>query len=195
MKRAGSVVTFFVMLLIAACAVVPDIDKILLSSAQAGNAESQYQIGETYRNAYYNSLLGSFHLWEEAAAYYELAAKQGHPIAQYWLSVYYFTFFDDYASSFYWVQKAAIAGVAEAQGALGVHYAQGWGTEQNLIQAYKWIALGFDGGQWNPINKVADLDWLVKSTQMNIEQITEAKLLADEHIKIYGRSYSIVKAD
>lgn len=178
--------------LITGCTVLPIFEESLLETAQLGDAESQFRVAEIYREAYYDSVFGSFTLWKEAADWYALAAEQGHAGAQYYLSVYYFTFGNHYSESLYWVRKAAMAGVAEAQVSLGLHHAQGWGTPQDLVQAYMWIALGDEGGMSEPIDMVARLDWFVSRAEPTGEQVAEARRLKDEHTRIYGRSRSVL---
>ncbi|MDH3568446.1 MAG: hypothetical protein OEM61_13975 [Desulfobacteraceae bacterium] len=188
----------FVVILIVGCASTPQIDQSLRAKAVDGDAKAQYEIGEIYRTAYYNSFTpfsSSLILWEEAIKWYGLSANQSYAKSQYWLSVFYFTFRDDYNNSFLWVHKAALQGVAEAQASLGMHYAQAWGTPQDLILAYKWIALGFEGNLWDPIGKTANLEWLIERGQLSSSQIAEGKRLAAEHTATYGRSRSIMRIE
>ena len=185
----------FLLVLLSGCAPAPMIDASLRARAIEGDARAQYEIGERFRMAYYDSFTpfsSSLFLWEEAVKWYELAANQGYGKAQYQLSVFYFTFRDDYDRSFYWAQKAALQGIAEAQASLGLHYAQAWGTPQDLILAYQWIALGFEGKLQDPIGKAADLEWLVKRGQLSPAQIGEGRRLAAAYTTAHGRSRSIL---
>ena len=130
--------------ILSGCAAAPTIDISLQDSALAGNAQAQYKMGEIYYNARY-ALGGRSAYWEDAAHWYKLAADQGDARAHYRLSQYYFSHRSDYNQSFIWLQFPAQQGIAEAQHSLGMHYAQAWGTPQNRILAYKWIALAFEG--------------------------------------------------
>jgi hypothetical protein len=128
---------------------------------------------------------------EGAARWFEMAASQGDQRAHYRLAQYYFTVRSDYSESFKRLRLPAQDGIAEAQHFLGVHYAQAWGTPQDLVLAYKWIALGFEGGVPDPIGKLADLNWLVHKGKLNSDQIDEGQRLAADHTATYGKSRSI----
>ncbi len=172
------------------CASAPTIDKSLQDSALEGNVQAQYEIGEIYYKARY-SFFGKSAYWEEAARWFEMAANQGDARAHYRLSQYYFNKRSDYNQSFKWLQLPAQQGIAEAQHSLGMHYAQAWGTPQDTVLAYKWVALAFEGDIWNPNGKVVALDWLVTRGEMNPEQISEGQRLAAEHTAAYGKSRSL----
>jgi localization factor PodJL len=45
-----------------------------------------------------------------------------------------------------WFRKAADRGIADSQYNLGILYARGIGTEQNLAESYKWFALAANQG-------------------------------------------------
>lgn len=118
-----------------------------------------------------------------------MAANQDDPRAQYYLSLYYFNMRQDYGRAFELVKRSAEQGVAEAQYSVGMHYAQAWGTQQNLPLAYKWIALANDGGVKG--GSLVDVDWLIWRANMNSVQIAEGRRLADEHLAQYGKSQLI----
>lgn len=167
-----------------------EIDESLSQSALGGNVQAQYEIGEKYYKARY-SYFGKAGYWDDALPWYEMAANQGDARAHYRLSQYYFNNHSDYNQSFKWLQLPAQQGIAEAQHLLGMHYAQAWGTPQNPVLAYKWIALSFEGGVPDPIGKLADLEWLITRGKMDPDQIREGQQLAAEHTARYGRSRSI----
>jgi TPR repeat protein len=121
-----------------------------------------------------------------------MAARQGDAKAHFRMAEYYFNRRSDYNQSFRWLQLPAQKGIAEAQHDLGMHYGQAWGTQQNLVLAYKWMALAFEGGIPDPIGKLADLEWLVSRGKMNPDQITEGQRLAKQHTALYGKSRPIV---
>jgi len=210
------IVIFVLVLFLFGCAVItPEIDQSLRSQALGGNAQSQYEIGEKYRNAYYGSFTifnNSLPLWEEAAVWYEMAANQGHTEAQYKLSLFYFQ--KDREKSFYWAEQAAMQGLSEAQYSLGMDYAQAWGTKQDLVQAYKWLALSYRGegglqelfrqcdrpiNMFNPkavfFTKISTaqsiLEWLIYKGEMSPEQIAEGRRLALEDESKYRKARSI----
>ncbi len=176
------------MVLLSSCASPPPtIDESLRDSALQGDVEAQYQIGEQYYKARY-AWFGKGAYWEDAAQWFEMAAKQGDARAHYRLSQYYFNRRQDYAQSFKWLQLPAQQGISEAQHTLGVHYAQAWGTPQNLVLAYKWVALALEGTVSDPKGRVVDLEWLTEGGEMTPEQIREGQRLAAEHTAAYGKS-------
>lgn len=61
--------------------------------------------------------------------------------------------------------ESAPFGVGEY--ALGMHYAQAWGTEQALVLAYKWIALANEGGLIG--GTFADTEWLIWKGKLSAE--------------------------
>ncbi len=178
------------MIVLPGCATVPEIDKSLQHNAIMGDREAQYEMGMHYYRARY-AFFGKASYWEDAARWFEMAASQGDQRANYRLATYYFNVRSDYGESFNRLQLPAQDGIAEAQLFLGVHYAQAWGTSQDLVLAYKWMALGFEGGVPDPIGKLADLDWLVDRGKLNSEQIDEGQRLAANHTATYGKSRSI----
>jgi len=191
LHRAGKVLILTCVLFGAGCVSTPQIDKILEQEALGGNIAAQYDMGMTYHEARY-SFWGKAAYWEDAARWFELAARQGDAKAHYRMAQYYFNVRFDYNQSFRWLQLPAQKGIAEAQHFLGVHYGQAWGTQQNLVLAYKWIALAFEGGVPDPIGKLADLDWLVSRGKMSPDQIDEGQRLAAQHSALYGKSRPII---
>jgi TPR repeat protein len=178
------------MMFIPGCASVSEIDASLERSAIKGDRKAQYEIGMHYYRARY-AFFGKASYWEDAARWFEMAASQGDQRAYYRLAQYYFTVRSDYSESFKRLQLSAQDGIAEAQHFLGMHYAQAWGTPQDPVLAYKWIALAFEGGVQDPIGKLADLDWLVRRGKLTSDQIDEGQRLASDHTAIYGKSRSI----
>ena len=179
----------YCLMLISGCATTgPEIDESLQRKALEGNIRTQYEIAMKYYEARY-ALFGRKEYWEEAARWFGMAASQGDARSQYYLSVYFFTVREDYSQSFELTRLAAHQGVADAQYSLGMHYAQAWGTPQDLVRAYKWIALANDGGVKG--GSLADTEWLIWRGKLTANQITEGKQLAAEHTRIYGKSQSI----
>jgi len=172
---------------LSGCAtVVPEIPESLQQRALDGDVNAQFEIGFKYYEARYNFWSTSPANWKNAASWFEMAANQNDPRAQYYLSVYYFNELQDYVRSFELTKLSAEQGVAEAQYSLGMHYAQAWGTEQNLILAYKWIALSNDAGIQG--GSLADVEWLIWKANMNTIQIAEGRRLFEEHLANHGRS-------
>lgn len=169
-------------------AVAPEIDSSLRQKALEGDIQAQYEIGCKYdESAHWG--WGNWQLLDEAADWYAMAANQGDARAQYRLANFYFSSRQDYVQSFRLNQRAAQQGLAEAQYSLGMQYAQAWGTEQNLVLAYKWIALANEGGVKG--GRLADTDWLIWKAKLSREQIAEGIRLASEHTAEFGKSRSI----
>ena len=177
----------FLTILLFGCTSPPTINTSLRTRALNGDAQAQYKIGEEYYEARY-SFFGKAAYWEDAAKWFEMAANQGDARAHYRLASYYFSNVGDYNQSFKWLHFPAQKGIAEAQHFLGMHYAQAWGTPPNLVLAYMWVALSFEGGVPDPICKLVDIEWPIKRGEMNPEQIKEAQFLAAEHTEKYGKS-------
>ncbi len=179
-----------VLMILCGCAAkTPVIDESLRRSALEGDVRAQYQMGLQYEQAARSGWKGNMLYWDEAAVWYEMASSQGDARAQYHLAIYYFNRRNDYSQSFRLNQLAAQQGLADAQYSLGMHYGQAWGTEQNLVLAYKWIALANEGGVIG--GNLADTEWLIWKGKLSAEQIAEGKRLAEEHTAEYGKSRSI----
>lgn len=181
------------LVVLSGCATVaPAIDETLRQNALDGNVRAQYEIGLKYDQAAHSGW-GNMLYWDEAEVWFEMAARQGDARAQYRLASYYFSRRQDYSQSFRLNQLAAQQGLADAQYSLGMHYGQAWGTEQNLVLAYKWIALANEGGMVG--GSLADTEWLIWKGKMSADQIAEGKRLAAEHTATYGKSQSIASME
>jgi TPR repeat protein len=105
--------------------------KVLLSKAEQGDQESQFELGLEYY------LKDNF---EEAARWLRNAASRGHPDAQHMLGYMYYKGLgvtQNLAESFQWYEKAAVQGYAEAQFKLGVMYEGGKDVEQDFQEAFR----------------------------------------------------------
>jgi TPR repeat protein len=83
---------------------------------------------------------------EQAAYWYELAAKKGHAEAQYNLARLYATGDGpprDQEQALRWIGAAASQGYAPAQARFGIYYATGRGIAQDHRLAYFWLTLAF----------------------------------------------------
>lgn len=189
-RTAFSVCILLICLMtLCACATtVPEIDESLRQKALEGDVQAQYEMGMKYENAA-RAGWGRSEYWPEAERWFELAASQGYAKAQYELSGYYFSLRQDYSQSFKLVTLAAQQGLANAQYSLGMHYAQAWGTPQDMVLAYKWILLANEGGLKG--GSLADVKWLAWKGKMSADQIAEGHQLAAAHTAIYGVSVQI----
>jgi len=181
----------FIIFLSSCASTPPIIDESLRDNALNGNAQAQYEIGEIYWKAAISGF-GKPSYYEDAAPWFEMAANQGDTKAQYRLAMYYF-YRKDYSQAFKWMQLPAQQGMAEAQYSLGIDYAQAWGTPQNLVLAYKWIALANEGGIQNAAGNLADTKWLIYKGKLTPDQIAEGQRLAAEHTAAYGKSSLILR--
>jgi len=133
-----------------------DINKII-SSAQQGDAEAQYNLGVMYAQG-----LGVTQNYAEAVKWYRKAAEQGYAAAQFNLGGMYHQGQGvpqeampdgewDYSEAMKWYRKAAEQGHANAQSNLGLMYAQGQGVTQDYAEAYFWfnlaVASGYEGAR------------------------------------------------
>jgi hypothetical protein len=83
---------------------------------------------------------------KQAAYWYEKAAEQGHPEAQYNLARLYATGQGvprDQGQALHWVRAAASQGYAPGQARFGMRYATGNGIVQDHRLAYFWLTLAF----------------------------------------------------
>jgi len=109
----------------------------LRSAAAAGNAAAQYEVGVRYARGG-----GVPQDLDQAAYWFELAAKQNLAIAQYRLATLYekgrgVPLNMELARQ--WYEKAAQAGNIKAMHNLAVIYAEGKGVQQDFAQAGKWF--------------------------------------------------------
>lgn len=114
----------------------------VLSTADRGNNDSQFSLGEWFRT--YN-----FHATyrEEAFAWYTKAAKNGHVEAMYRLGECYETGFGVYSNitvALDWYKKAARSGCKKACLKLGEDYLFGRNTTKDVAESVKWFKMAGD---------------------------------------------------
>ncbi len=116
----------------------------ILSRANGGEAESQFQLGQMYYS-------GKEVPEDHSAAYQWIlkAAERNHPQAQALLA----SFFEkgigispDAHQSSEWLQKAALRGEREAQYRFGLRLKEGGALEKNLEAAVRWITKAAEQG-------------------------------------------------
>ncbi len=110
------------------------------TSADRGNTLSQYALGNMY--AMGDGVKQNYY---RAAEWYRLAANlSGLAAAQFALGDMYFNgrgVPSSYGIAIEWYTKAANQGHAVAQYFLGQIKKEGWGTDKNYVEAYKWLSL------------------------------------------------------
>ena len=146
----------------------------LRKTADQGDAQAQYRLGEMYDNG---EGVAADDL--KAVKWYRKAAEQGHPGAQ-WLLGYKYEYGSgvavDNVESIKWFRKAADQGHGIAQFELAMRYHTGKGTAKDSVEAYKWVLLA----ETNGIAVDAYKDLLEK--EMTPEQIAEAQRQADAFV-------------
>lgn len=114
-------------------------DNLPLSPAMKGDAKAQLQMGIRYAEGD-----GVIKNDQEAAGWFERAAKQGLAEAQYRYGLALMQgrgVVQDYQAAFVWIRKPAQQGYAQAQYILGDLYRYGTGTPIDKAQAYLWYNL------------------------------------------------------
>jgi TPR repeat protein len=86
----------------------------------------------------------------------------------------------DYAEATRWFRKAADAGFAPAQYALGNAYSLGQGVPRDLSEAYKWLVIAANTGSDDAAKR---RDSMVSLYKMTSEQVTEGQKRADAYKK------------
>ena len=117
------------------------IDAALLARANAGDAGSQVQVGESYAAG-----KGVAADPKQAAPWYRKAADQGSIPGEIHLANLYRdgagkAFPRDITQAAEWYRKAADQGDPGAQGTLGILYTFGQGVPRNDVEAYFWLDL------------------------------------------------------
>jgi TPR repeat protein len=105
--------------------------KQFLAAAQAGHADSQFNIALMYEQG-----IGVGKDEKEAVVWYGKAAEQGHAAAQYNLGVLFENGRGtgiDFAKANEWYRKASVQGDALAIGNLGMLYVRGQGVKENKV--------------------------------------------------------------
>ena len=122
------------------------IDSALLAKANAGDAASQVQVGDSYAAGSGQSR-NSKQLAEDygkAAEWYRKAAEKGDIAGEMRLAAIYRDgrgVERDMAQAAEWYRRAAEQGDADAQATLGVLYSMGQGVPHSDVEAYYWLDL------------------------------------------------------
>ena len=149
----------------------------LRASAEAGEAQAQYNLGVRYTVGE-----GVPQDYVEAVAWYRRAAEQGHAAAQYGLGVLYGTgegVPQDYVEAVAWYRRAAEQGEAQAQFNLGVRYGTGEGVPQDYVEAHMWLNLAASRSSGEQRERVVTARDAV-AERMTPADLSEAQRLARE---------------
>lgn len=149
------------------------IDADLLSKANAGDAGSQVQVGESYAAG-----KGVSADPRQAALWYKKAADEGNINAQIHLAALYRdgagkSFPRDVAQAAAWYRKAANAGDSGAQGTLGILYAFGQGVPRNDAEAYFWLDLAAAVNSPNQAQYAANRQ--IVGTRITADQLSDVQ--------------------
>jgi TPR repeat protein len=144
MKKIFKALFFFIALLTAVPVIAQSDFEVTKARAEAGDAQSQYDLGEMYASGD-----GVIQNYQEAASWFTLASEQGLANAQYNLGFVYASGRgvaknDQEAAS--WYRLAAEQGLANAQYNLGVMYGSGEGVAKNDQEAVRWYRLAAEQG-------------------------------------------------
>ena len=146
--------------------------KLLMTQAQQGNADAQFNLGLMYDNG-----RGVPQNYKEAAKWYRLAAEQGLAAAQLNLGVMSGQgqgVPQDYKEAVKWYRLAAEQGDALAQANLGLMYNNGQGGPQDYVLAYMWTNIAVDNAPSNQLQQIVNYrDAIAKN--MTPQQIVEAQ--------------------
>jgi TPR repeat protein len=120
------------------------IDPALLSKANAGNAEAQYQLGNAYN--YGDKVRQDY---AQALIWYRRGAEQGNADSQFQLGgLYHFGHGvpQDDAQGFAWTMKAAEQGHLAAEFFISVSYGEGWGIPKDEAHRFFWLRRAAEDG-------------------------------------------------
>ncbi len=156
--------------------------------AELGDISSQTHLAEMYLEGW-----GVERNLQQALRWYEPAANQRYPLAEYKIGLIYQrgdrTVPRDQAKAITWFRKAADQGFARAQNDLGYAYEQGLGVRRNLQAAADWylkaakqgwgkaqinVALLYERGRGVERNYKEAFYWFRKATGARLQEIQEA---------------------
>ena len=144
----------------------------LLSSAEQGFADSQFDLGNLYEKG-----LGVPKNYKEAAMWFRLAAEQANAMAESNLGFLCETgwgVLQDFKEAAMWFRLAAEQANATAQNILGFLYEKGLGVPKDYVSSYKWFSLAVGSSD----KSVADLAAKQRdsvASRMTMDQIAEAQ--------------------
>jgi len=122
--------------------------ELIKSAAEGGHVQAQNRLAICYSKGQ----LGLSKDEKQAIVWYEKAAEQNYPAAQYNLGIKYFKgcgVEKDNTKSVYWYLRAAEKGSADAQFNLGVCYDVGEGVSSDIETAVKWYENSASQGNTN----------------------------------------------
>ena len=147
-----------------------------MALAEQGSAVAQFKVGEMLRDG-----RGSWRLFDDAAAWFRLAAAQGNADAQYALARLHYQGFiipRDTGEMMHWLTRLAGQGHARAQITLGAVYEFGLDdVRPDLAEALKWYELAAELGGAE-VQAMSDQVRARIRRKMTETEIAEAETLA-----------------
>eukprot|EP01123_Difflugia_compressa_P003985 TRINITY_DN15310_c0_g1_i1.p1 TRINITY_DN15310_c0_g1~~TRINITY_DN15310_c0_g1_i1.p1 ORF type:complete len:522 (+),score=122.04 TRINITY_DN15310_c0_g1_i1:216-1568(+) len=116
-------------------------------SALLGDAKAAFELGKAYAKGAPD--LGIEADDEKALSFYQIAAEDGMPIAQFKVGLFNQMGYGckvNYGRAFLWYERAVAQNQGDALTALGEFYERGWGVEKNIKQALEYHHRAFDFG-------------------------------------------------
>jgi len=156
-----------------------------LASAENGNKESQYKIGNMYTEG-----IGTNIDLVKAAEAYELSARQGYVKAEYKLGLVHYEgtgVETNKKTAYKWFKQAAEKGYPAAQYYLGKMYASGEGVKHDYAVSLEWYTKAVDGGFNQARSEMIDVSAKMKSP--------DQKTSAPEKNTAPRKSATVVKAE
>jgi TPR repeat protein len=138
------------------------------SAANTGFAPAQSRLGVLYAR---------MRKPKNAAHWWQLAADQGDPEAQYNLALAFAKghgVVSDLRQSFAWMVRAADQGVVSAQSKVAIMYATGEGVAQDPVEAHKWLLLASQAG-----DAAAQTNLLKSQNVLSLGQLAESQRRSD----------------
>lgn len=169
-------------ILLSSCAYLPSVSSPaiadLTKSANAGDTESQFQLGMRYASG-----TGVWQSDSVSMTWLEKAASQGHADAAYLVGIGYYTgqgVGQDYHQAARWFQRAADKGQARAQYQLAAAYMNGQGVPRDQAWGARWygkaayqghsnaqfsLGVAFARGLGLPVHPVQACRWLLEAAR------------------------------
>ena len=113
----------------------------LLNLAQTTDVEAQYQLGRIYHKVEKD--------YAAATKWYEMAANNGHTIAQYEMGEFYYKGIGievNYKEAFYWYEMSAKCGNSRSKKRLGQLYQMGYGARRDIKKAAMFFEMAAQQG-------------------------------------------------
>jgi uncharacterized protein len=146
----------------------------LQTIADKGNPKAQYELGDYYYRKGFTELFAeagisnsNINKLDENKLHQALTKEQRNNL--------------NFFRGVEWFQKSANQNNPEAQEALALAYATGFGTDKDLVEAYKWLTLA-NAKESNAVSILVE-NWRTNKITFTPEQIAAGKQRAEEFTK------------